>query len=80
MFSDPVADMSYSPTVAHAAQGDFGFLKSVGRMNNGGNTTVVNIRVDGALDARAVAEQIRGVLRDDARTRGLATAGVSSWR
>lgn len=37
--------------------------------------TVVNINVSGAIDPRATADQIRGILRDDSRTRGLTTAG-----
>lgn len=37
--------------------------------------TIINVDGSGIVDARAVAEQIRGVLRDDSRTRGLTTAG-----
>ena len=46
------------------------------------STTVVNINVEGAVDPRSVAEQIRTILRDDARTRGLAYAGagVKAWQ
>lgn len=36
---------------------------------------VVNITVNGALDPRGVADEIRRVLRDDSRTRGLTTSG-----
>ena len=40
-----------------------------------GSGAVVNITINGALDARETAEQIRKVLRADARTRGLVSAG-----
>lgn len=42
---------------------------------------VINITVNGAIDTRGTAEAIRKVLRDDARTRGLASAGGDRlWR
>lgn len=37
--------------------------------------TVINLTVNGAIDPRSTAEQIRRILRDDARTRGLTTSG-----
>lgn len=61
-----------------AAPGAGGFLGSGGLSIPVPSTTVVNINVEGALDPRAVAEQIRGILRDDARTRGLALAGTGA--
>ena len=42
--------------------------------SNPAPATTVNITVNGALDPRAVAEQIRGILRDDDRARGLGVA------
>lgn len=61
-----------------AAPGPGGFLGTGSLTIPAPSTTIVNIHVDGALDPRAVAEQIRGILRDDARTRGLALAGTGS--
>lgn len=40
-----------------------------------GGGAVVNITVNGAIDPRETAEQIRRILRDDARTRGIVNSG-----
>nr|DAI73889.1 MAG TPA: tail tape measure [Caudoviricetes sp.] len=58
-----------------------GVIASASRAASSPGPTVVNINVEGALDPRAVADQIRSVLRDDARTRGLTSAGggVGVW-
>ena len=78
--------MASSGDVQTIAYGRFAQAGPLGSIGQAGPTlappTVVNINVEGALDPRAVAEQIRGVLRADARTRGLtpAAGGESIWR
>lgn len=53
-----------------------GGLGTAAAISSPAAATVVNINVTGALDPRAVADQIRSVLRADARTRGLAAASA----
>lgn len=85
IFSAPDDIMTGTPTtgggMTTAAAGSAGFLRTAASIGPS-STTVVNINIEGAMDPRAVAEQIRSVLRSDSRTRGLATAGagVRSWQ
>lgn len=76
-FSAPVAALTASSSAA-ATFAAGGYTPApritVGAAGGGVN---ININVEGALDARAVARQIRGILNTDARVRGVVDlAGV----
>lgn len=71
------------PVMLHAANGITGSSGTAPAVAHAGSAgdVVVNITVNGAIDSRQTAEQIRKILRDDARTRGLTTAGgYGLWR
>lgn len=85
MGEDATIGFTGTPTpggLLQAAPGPGGFLGGGSLSIPAPSTTIVNINVEGAVDPRSVAEQIRGILRDDARTRGLAYAGqgVKAWQ
>ena len=68
----------------HAAAGGSAasIMRMAANMPTGGSAApVINITVNGAIDTRGTAEAIRKVLKDDARTRGLTSAGGErQWR
>lgn len=69
---------TYRPpsTSLQAARGDAaGIMRAANVAARGATMGTVNITINGAVNPRETAESIRKILRADARTRGLATAG-----
>ena len=78
MIGGGVVTGTYRPvtTSLQAARGDAAtFARAASVAARGASMGSVNITINGAVNPRETAEQIRKVLRADARTRGLATAG-----
>lgn len=82
--SNPIADMYATPASAYGkfAAGDpAGFLRLASTPSAPAAPAMnVNITINGAIDPRGTADQIRGLLNHDERVRGLTTAGASAWR
>lgn len=78
MIGGGVVTGTYRPvtTSLQAARGDAAsFARAANVAARGATMGGVNITINGAVNPRETAEQIRKILRADARTRGLATAG-----
>lgn len=75
-FAAPSSEITAS--VSRGQLGSQAVWSGLGNRRNAGTTQVININVTGALDPRAVADQIRGILNTDARLRGsVALGGVA---